>query len=86
VPVQTVTLGLLAEHAPGSLREDFADHRSGFMDLVNEIESLTRENRRLAGINLGDLRSTLGLTPNLIYGAAGRRGSVTQGPTIDRIL
>jgi hypothetical protein len=87
VTAETLTLGYLSEHAPGSLRDDFADHRTGFMELVNEIESLTRENRRLAGVNLGDLRSTLGLTSNLTYDAAGRRGSADQGPTtVDRIL
>jgi hypothetical protein len=87
VGVETLTLTNLADHGPESLRDDFADHRSGFMDLVNEIETLTRENRRLAGVNLQDLRDTLGLAANLTYDAAGRSETAPQGPsTIDRIL
>ena len=84
---ERLTLSYLADHAPLSLRDDFADHRTGFMELVNEIESLTRENRRLASVNLQDLRDTLGLAGNLTYDAAGRRGTAAQGPsTVDRIL
>ena len=83
----TLTLSYLAKHAPPALQADFADHRTGFMELVNEIESLTRENRRLASVSLDDLRDTLGLPENLTYDAAGRRGTAAQRPTtIDRIL
>ena len=82
-----LTLSYLAERAPESLRSDFADHRNGFMELVNEIETLTMENRRLASVNLQDLRDTLGLSGNLTYDSAGRRGTVSQEPSkIDRIL
>jgi hypothetical protein len=82
-----LTLSYLTQHAPPALRDDFADHRTGFMELVNEIESLTRENRRLASVSLEDLRDTLGLPENLTYDAAGRRGPTSQRPTtIDRIL
>ena len=84
---ETLTLGFLAQNAPAALRDDFAEHRNGFMELVNEIENLTRENRRLASVSLEDLRDTLGLPENLTYDAAGRRGPVSQRPTtIDRIL
>ncbi len=83
----TLTLAYLAKHAPPALREDFAEHRTGFMELVNEIETLTRENRRLASVSLEDLRDTLGLPENITYDAAGRRGPTSQRPTtIDRIL
>ncbi len=85
---EALTLGFLAQNAPAALRDDFAEHRNGFMELVNEIENLTRENRRLASVSLEDLRDTLGLPENLTYDAAGRRGPVSQQrpTTIDRIL
>ena len=87
VPVDNLTLSYLASSGPAALRDDFDDHRTGFMELVNEIESLTRENRRLAAVNLDDLRETLGLSANLTYNAAGRRGSEPpRSGSIDRIL
>ena len=87
IPVESLTLSHLATSGPEALRDDFEEHRTGFMELVNEIEALTRENRRLASVNLDDLRETLGLGGNLTYDAAGRRGAMPpQSSSIDWIL
>ncbi len=65
VPPRSVGLEFLVENAPESLRPTFEDHCMVFMELVGEIEILTRENRRLATVALienaiANLDTTLG--------------------------
>ena len=82
-----LTLAYLAEHAPPELKSDLEDHRDAFMQLVNEIEELTRENRRLATVGIDGIRETLGLSQTVTYDAAGRRGQRPASATrFDRVL
>jgi hypothetical protein len=87
VPHTQLTLAYLSTHVPDAMRTAFEEHRTGFLELVGEIEDLTRENRRLATVSLDGIRGTLGLVDGLTYDAAGRT-SVSKGPptTIDRVL
>ncbi len=62
VPPRSVGLEFLVENAPESLRPTFEDHCMVFMELVGEIEILTRENRRLATVTLDGIQGTLGFT------------------------
>lgn len=87
VPLRKLSLSYLADHAPADVRDDFVDHQTGFMDLVNEIEDLTRENRRLAGVGLDSIRDTLGLAEGLTYDSAGKRDRPGGSPIrVDRVL
>lgn len=82
-----LTLEYIASRAPEELRMDFEDHHEGFMALVNEIESLTQENRRLATVSLEDIRSSFGLNEATTYDAAGRRFEGTDQPaSINRVI
>ena len=71
------------------------DHRDGVMDLTNEIETLTRENRHLATLGLDEITGTLRLasgTPDTgidtqSYTDDGRLSPTSQRPTqVDRVL
>lgn len=94
VPAEDLTLSYLALHAPPDMRSIFEDHRDGFMDLTNEIETLTRENRRLATLGLDDIAGTLrlagGADPSASaqsYTADGRLGPSSVRPTrVDQVL
>lgn len=95
VPPDTITLNLLAQNAPADMRSVFADHRDGFMDLTNEIETLTRENRHLATLDLDEITGTLRLaggTPDAGIDTQsdtddGRLGPTSQRPSqVDRVL
>jgi hypothetical protein len=72
VPPSAVGLAFLADNAPESLRPIFEDHQATFMSLVNEIEALTRENRRLATVALDGIQGTLGFAGGDIYDSAGK--------------
>ena len=87
VPAATVTLDFLAANAPESLRAIFEDHRTTFMSLVNEIEILTRENRRLASVALDGIRGTLGFASGDIYDSAGRATRTPDLPIrVNRVI
>ncbi|MCP4309110.1 MAG: flagellar protein FlgN [bacterium] len=87
VPPKSVGLEFLVENAPESLRPTFEDHRLVFMDLVGEIEILTRENRRLATVALDGIQGTLGFAGGDIYDAAGRATRTPDQPIrVNRIL
>ncbi len=86
-----VTLDFLARMAPEPLRPAFSEHRAGFMGLVDEIERVTLENRRLAAVNLEAIRGTLGLAagaPDVAaYDAGGRPAPAGADPTsVDRVI
>ena len=76
VRVSDLSLDYIAARAPEPMRSAFTDHRDGFMDLVNEIERVTLENRRLATVNLDAIRDTLGIAagaqPGGTYDDTGR--------------
>ncbi len=85
-----VSLEYLAAAAPEPLRPGFREHRQGFMDLVDQIERVTLENRRLAALNLETIRATLGLLPGTApagYDAGGRPAAAGTNPTtLDRAI
>ncbi len=85
-----VTLDFLARTAPEPLRPAFSEHRAGFMSLVDEIERVTLENRRLAALNLETIRGTLGLAAgdrDVSGYAGGRPDPVAAGPTsLDQVI
>ena len=87
VSPHAVGLEFLVDQAPDSLRPTFEDHRAMFMDLVNEIELLTRENHRLATVALDGIQGTLGFAGGDIYDAADRATRTPDLPVrVDRIL
>jgi hypothetical protein len=87
VPPSAVGLDFLVTNAPDSLRPVFEDHKTKFMSLVNEIEVLTRENRRLAKVALDGIRGTLGFAGGDIYDAAGKAMRTPDHPLrVDQVL
>jgi FlgN protein len=87
VPPSAVGLAFLVDNAPDSLRAIFEDHRSRFMSLVNEIETLTKENRRLAKVALDGIRGTLGFAGGDIYDASGRATRTPDHPLrVDQVI
>ncbi len=93
VPAGSVTLAYLAVNAPEELREVFEDHRNRFLALTGEIESVTKENRRLATLGLSGISGSFGILadgdadPGL-YDASGRHRSERQAnpARIDEVL
>ncbi len=81
--VTDLSLELLATRAPEPLRAAFADHHDGLLELVNQIERVTMENRRLATVNLDAIKDTLGIAtgtdPSGTYDGMGRRAGLICG-------
>lgn len=69
-----LTLTYLTERSPEPYHSAFAEHRTEFMSLVDEVERVTRENRRLASAGLTRVQAALsGLVEDAsTYSAAGR--------------
>lgn len=87
VTPDAVSLAFLVDNAPDSLRATFEDHQAVFMNLVGEIEILTRENRRLATVALDGIQGTLGFAGGDIYDAAGRATRTPDHPIrVNRVL
>ena len=87
VPPTAVGMRFLVENAPEALRPTFEDHQAVFMNLVNEIEMLTKENRRLATVALDGIQGTLGFAGGDIYDAAGRATRTPDHPVrVNRVL
>ncbi len=87
VPPASVGLRFLVDNAPEHLRPIFEDHQAVFMGLVNEIEVLTKENRRLATVALDGIQGTLGFAGGDIYDAAGRATRTPDQPLrVNRII
>ena len=87
IAADKLSLGYLASNAPQEIRQQFEEHRAGFLGLVQEIEHITRENRRLATVELDSIRGTLGLSDGLTYDAAGRRSSpASHAAAVDWVL
>jgi uncharacterized protein YunC (DUF1805 family) len=89
-PVASLTLEALAVEGPGWAQPLFQEHREGFLRLVNEIERITLENRRLAAVNIDSIRGTLdmlGGQQSNIYDASGRAESRERLPMkIDEVM
>ncbi|MCP3997444.1 MAG: flagellar protein FlgN [bacterium] len=87
VSPSAVSLAFLVDNATDSLRATFEDHQAVFMNLVGEIEILTRENRRLATVALDGIQGTLGFAGGDIYDAAGRATRTPDHPIrVNRVL
>lgn len=89
VPGDQLTLEYLAEKAPVPYDEVFADHRKGFMTLVDQIEEVTRDNQRLATAGLGRVRSALSdlVDDTPTYGREGRIEPIGSQPlSHDRVI
>ena len=87
IPANAVGMAFLAENAPESLRATFEDHKTKFMELVNEIETITKENRRLATVALDGIQGALGFVGGDIYDAAGRATRTPDHPLrVDQVL
>lgn len=56
-----LTLQALARVSPEPYRQIFADHRSAFLDLVNEVQSVSQTNRRLATRGIQGLTEVLSM-------------------------
>lgn len=59
MPPHELKLAYLTKHAPDPWRAAFAEHRQVFMSLVDEVEKVTRDNRRLASEGLGRVHAAL---------------------------
>lgn len=59
MPPRELKLAYLTEHAPDPFRAAFAEHRRNFMSLVDQVEKVTRDNRRLATEGLGRVQAAL---------------------------
>jgi hypothetical protein len=87
VSASQVSMKFLVDSAPDALRATFEDHQSAFMNLVGEIEILTKENRRLATVGLDGIQGTLGFAGGDIYDAAGRATRTPDHPVrVNRVL
>lgn len=69
-----ITLNYLVEESPEPFRSAFAEHHTEFMSLVDEVERVTGENRRLASAGLTRVQAALsGLVEDAsTYSAQGR--------------
>lgn len=74
VEPERVSLGYLAEESPEPYGTAFGDHRDQFMTLVDQVEEVTKENRRLASLGLNRVQETIsGLVEDAAtYSAEGR--------------
>lgn len=91
VPAEHLSLSYLVEHAPEPSATMFREHRDGLRALVEEIEEVAAENRRLAAAAAEHVRENLdalvGAEVGDTYDPSGRRGSVAPGPAyVDREL
>jgi hypothetical protein len=58
---EDLTLAALARVAPEPYRQIFSDHRAAFLELVNEVQSVSQTNRRLATRGLQGLNEVLSM-------------------------
>lgn len=58
---EDLTLSALARVAPEPYRQIFGDHRVAFLDLVNEVQSVSQTNRRLATRGIQGLTEVLSM-------------------------
>jgi len=89
MPPGDLKLAYLAEHAPEPHRTAFAEHRESFMSLVDQVEKVTRDNRRLATEGLSRVQAALsGLVDDpSTYSPDGRvERPVTRPVTHDQVV
>ncbi len=68
-----ITVADLLGVVPELLRSQLEDHQAWLTEVITEIETVTRDNRRLAVVGLDAVRGSLGLAEALTYGADGFR-------------
>jgi hypothetical protein len=78
VPRDELTLVYLADWAPEPARTLFEDHRNACLELTAEIESVSRENQRLASAGLSEVRELVELVVGSDVMAAVDGGAYTQ--------
>lgn len=91
VPADRLSLSYLVEHAPEPAATMFREHREGFRKLVEEIEEVAAENRRVAAAAAEHVRENLdalvGDEVGDTYDPSGRREAVVPRPArVDREL
>lgn len=84
--VDDLRLSTLVERSPEPWASVFEDHRQSFLALTSEIESVARENRRLAASGLHAVQRTmLALTgggDTATYDPRGQRQPAAAGPSL----
>lgn len=89
MPPHDLKLAYLTEHAPEPYRTAFSEHRRTFMSLVDQVEKVTRDNRRLATEGLARVQAALsGLVEDAsTYSPEGRvEKLVTRPVTHDKVI
>ncbi len=86
-----LTLSSLAHAAPEPYRQIFADHRVAFLDLVNEVQSVSQTNRRLATRGIQGLSDVLNMLANedddpQLYGPSSQNWARPAASSMDRAL
>lgn len=86
-----LTLSSLATHSPEPYRQIFSDHRVAFLDLVNEVQSLSQTNRRLANRGIQGLNDVLSMLSNSddnvqLYGPHDNHWARTPASSLDQAL
>ncbi|HVT77407.1 MAG TPA: flagellar export chaperone FlgN [Acidimicrobiales bacterium] len=61
MPEDDLTLSSLARVAPEPYRQIFSEHRTAFLELVNEVQSVSQTNRRLATKGIQGLNEVLSM-------------------------
>ncbi len=59
IPKDRITLVYLADHAPEPARTVFEDHRDFFLATTAEVETVSRENKKLAAMGLAEVRELM---------------------------
>lgn len=92
MPEDDLTLSSLAQGAPEPYRQIFSDHRVAFLDLVNEVQSISQTNRRLATRGIQGLNEVLNMLSNdddndpQLYGPSSQNFARHAASSVDRAL
>lgn len=86
---ESLTLRALAEETPEPYRSVFTDHRTAFLELVAEIETVAQANRKLAGQGMRGIQEVLQMIdagrssepPVRLYGPNASTHSATSLPS-----
>ena len=84
VPRDQLTLVYLADWAPEPARTLFEDHRIACMELTAEIESVSRDNQRLAAAGVSEVRQLVEMVVGPDAMATVDGGAYTQRGALER--